>query len=110
MNLHELELFLNLSRTLHFGKTSQAGHISPSALSRVVQRLEDQVGQDLFIRDNRTVQLSPIGAKFQRFAQETIDKWEHFQDSVMQEGYIHPVSRFRCRSEGRVADAEAMPE
>ena len=88
MNLHELELFLNLSRSLHFGKTSQECHISPSALSRVIQRLEEEAGQELFVRDNRSVQLSEVGAKFQRFAQETIDKWEHFQDSLMQEGKV----------------------
>ena len=88
MDLRALEMFLDLSRTLHFGKTSQACHISPSALSRVIQRLEDEVGQELFIRDNRSVQLSIVGEKFQRFARETIDKWEHLQDSLMQEGKV----------------------
>ncbi len=88
MNLHELELFLNLSRSLHFGKTSRDCHISPSALSRVIQRLEEEAGQELFIRDNRSVQLSEVGTKFQRFARETIDKWAHFQDSLMREGKV----------------------
>lgn len=85
MDLRELELFLHLSNTLHFGKTSQACFISPSALSRTIQRLEEEVGLPLFIRDKRSVSLSEAGNAFKRFARETIDGWEHFQDSLVQE-------------------------
>ncbi len=85
MDFHSLELFLNLSNTLHFGKTSGACHISPSALSRTIQRLEDEIGQPLFIRDKRSVTLSAAGLNFKRFAQETVDRWEQFRNSLIQE-------------------------
>ena len=85
MDLHELRLFLHLSNSLHFGRTSEACHISPSALSRAIQRLEEEAGDKLFIRDRRSVQLSDIGAGFKRFAQETIDNWEQFQNTLAQE-------------------------
>lgn len=84
MDIHGLKLFLHLSNSLHFGKTSQACHISPSALSRAIQRMEEEVGQPLFIRDKRSVSLSDTGSRFKRYAQETIDGWEHFQDSLLQ--------------------------
>ena len=85
MNLYELKLFLHLANSLHFGKTSEACHLSPSALSRAIQRLEDEVGDKLLIRDRRSVQLSDIGADFRRFAQETVDNWERFKSSLVQE-------------------------
>ena len=62
MDFDDLRLFLHLSRTLHFGRTSQECHISASALSRSIQRLEQSVGQQLFERDNRSVELTRAGA------------------------------------------------
>ncbi len=85
MDLHGLRLFLHLSNSLHFGKTSQACHLSPSALSRTIQRLENEVGLPLFIRDRRSVSLSDAGHLFRRYARETIDGWEHFRDSLADE-------------------------
>lgn len=85
MDFRALELFLHLSNTLHFGRTSAACHLSPSALSRAIQRLEDEVGLQLFVRDKRSVSLSEAGADFKRFAQETVDRWEEFRNSLVQE-------------------------
>jgi len=61
MDYGALHLFLHLSRTLHFGKTSRECHLSPSALSRTIQRLEGEVGQALFERDQRSVSLTTAG-------------------------------------------------
>jgi LysR family positive regulator for ilvC len=76
MDLHSLKLFLHLAGTLHFGKTSLACAVSASALSRTIRRLEDEVGRGLFVRDNRSVQLSPAGVEFRAFARDTVDRWE----------------------------------
>ena len=43
MNIQELKLFKHLTGTLHFGRTSQACNITPSALTRTIQRLEEEV-------------------------------------------------------------------
>jgi LysR family positive regulator for ilvC len=72
MNFGELRLFLHLSRTLHFGRTSAECHISPSALSRVLQRLERDVGHRLFERDNKSVSLTNQGERFQQFASRVL--------------------------------------
>ena len=64
MDYHDLRLFLHLSRTLHFTRTSRECSISLSALSRTVQRLEGEVGHALFVRDRRSVELTPAGELF----------------------------------------------
>ncbi len=54
MDLRDLKLFLHLAESHHFGRTAKAMHVSPSTLSRQIQRLEGILGQPLFLRDNRT--------------------------------------------------------
>ncbi len=75
MTLRELELFLHLTKTFHFGLTSQACHLSPSSLSRTIKRLEEEVGVSLFERDNRCVRLTPAGHVFREFAEQTLGQW-----------------------------------
>ena len=54
MDIVTLRLFITLARKLHFGKTSELMHMSPSAVSRAIQRLENQLGHGLLLRDNRS--------------------------------------------------------
>ena len=82
MDNDSLKLFLHLSETLHFGKTSQACHISPSALSRQIQRMENAVGKSLFERDNRTVKLTREGAIFKSYANAVLEKWQLMMEEM----------------------------
>src|SRR6266700_6292703 len=76
MDHDALRLFLHLARTLRFLQTSRECHISPSALSRAIQRLEREVGCRLFERDRRTVRLTPEGARFVEHARDAVERWE----------------------------------
>ena len=75
MNQRELQLFLHLSKSLSFARTSAACHVTPSSLSRIIQRLEAEAGVPLFYRDNRTVRLTEAGQAFRLFADETVTNW-----------------------------------
>jgi len=79
MDIDTLSLFVGLSRNLHFGKTSEQYHISPSALSRAMQRLEQDVGHRLLNRDNRSVSLTAQGEIFREFAIDTVTRYERLQ-------------------------------
>ena len=76
MTYDELQLFLHLSRSLHFGRTSRECHVSPSALSRTIQRLESELGRPLFVRDRRSVELAPAGEALKLHAVETLSRWQ----------------------------------
>jgi len=76
MDHDALRLFLHLSRTLRFLQTSRECHISPSALSRAIQRLEREVGCRLFERDRRTVRLTPEGTRLAAHARDVLDRWD----------------------------------
>lgn len=85
MDTHHLTLFLTLADTLHFGKTGQALHMSPSAVSRTVQRMEEELGEPLFQRDSRRVVLTNAGRKFQDYARSALLNWQSFNDGLQQQ-------------------------
>lgn len=76
MDDRTLRACLSLADTLHFGRASEACHMSPSTLSRIVSRLEQELGARLFERDNRSVELTPAGERFRVYARETLEQWE----------------------------------
>lgn len=85
MDTHSLKLFLALADNLHFGKTSREHHISPSALSRSIKQLEDELGAPLFLRDNRSVSLTREGARFRGYAQQVLSGWQDLRHSFQLE-------------------------
>ncbi len=85
MEIRNLKLFKHLAESLHFGQTSRACNVTPSALTRIIQRMEDELGSTLFIRDNRSVELSPAGQVFKAFAEESIARWEKLQNELSRE-------------------------
>ena len=73
MDFNELRAFLELSSTLHFARTAQKVNLSPSALSRVISRLEAEAGTPLFERNNRDVSLTEEGRRFADFARQCLE-------------------------------------
>lgn len=86
MDFFELNAFLNLSQTLHFAHTAEKVNLSPSALSRLISRLEDETGTILLERNNREVKLTPQGADFARFAKKCLDEQEDILNSFRASG------------------------
>lgn len=76
MEQRDLHIFTVLAQTLHFGKAARQCHLSPSALTRSVQRIEKEAGQELFQRDKRSVTLTSAGKIFLDYAERTLGEWE----------------------------------
>ncbi|MDE5899589.1 MAG: LysR family transcriptional regulator [Treponemataceae bacterium] len=68
MNFYELKAFAALSEQLHFAKAAAQLNMSPSALSRIISRLEEETGRELVNRSSRQVSLTDDGATFAEFA------------------------------------------
>jgi len=82
MDIRSLTLFANLATTLHFGKTAALAHVSPSTLSRAIQRLEEQLGSQLLIRDNRSVVLTAEGQALLGYAEQQIEQYQMLRQSL----------------------------
>ena len=85
MDFNDLNLFIKLSETQNFTKTATQNHMSPSTLSRQIQRLEDELGKTLFIRDNRQVKLTEHGENFLQFAKTEWQNWQQFKQQLKDE-------------------------
>lgn len=96
MEIRTLQLFRHLSVSLHFARTSLACNITPSALTRVIQRLESEVGEQLFIRDNRSVELTFAGLAFKKYAEDVILRWERLQGELSEENVLSGELSLYC--------------
>ena len=89
--------FLNLADSLHFGHASETGHVSPSALTRNIRRLEQEVGATLFERNNRSVSLTRAGSLFLDYAREALADWEAIRGALMEaSGELHGELSMFC--------------
>ena len=97
MDARALKQFVNLADSLHFGRASEASHVSPSALSRSIQRIESELGVTLFARNNRSVSLTHAGSLFLNYARDSLGEWDAIRNTLMEEsGELHGQISMYC--------------
>ena len=77
-----MRVFLSVADTLNFSRSSELLHMSLSAVSRTIQRLEEDLGQTLLERDNRRVLLTHHGRQFREYAQKAVDDWQRLRQTL----------------------------
>jgi LysR family transcriptional regulator, positive regulator for ilvC len=81
----DLGMFLHLAGSLHFARSAKALHMSPSALTRAIQRLEQELGQPLFQRSKRSVALTRAGEIFRDHARAQLAAYARLQEALATE-------------------------
>jgi len=76
MDIRGLQVFLSVADSLNFSRSAERLHLSVSAVSRTVQRLEEELGQELLQRDQRSMRLTPAGRAFLEYAQRSVADWQ----------------------------------
>ncbi len=61
MDLTQIRYFLSLARTLNFTRAAEACNVTQPALTKSIQRLEDELGGPLLLRERSLTQLTPLG-------------------------------------------------
>lgn len=75
--LSDLEAFIAVADVASFRKAADALHLSQSALSRRIAKLEQSLGVRLFDRTTRTVNLTTVGREFAGRARTLLNDLEH---------------------------------
>lgn len=72
MDLRRIKQFVVLSETLNFRKAAERLHIAQPALTVSIQKLEAELGVELFVRDQRGVTLTAVGRSALQEARRTL--------------------------------------
>jgi len=70
LNFHHLFYFWRVAKAGHLTRTAQALHVSQSSLSAQIKLLEDRLGEPLFEREKRRLQLTETGQLVLSYAED----------------------------------------
>lgn len=76
MELRELKYFLAVAREESISRAAEALFVTQPNLSRQMQNLEKEIGQQLFIRGTRKITLTETGRLLRKRAEEIIELYE----------------------------------
>ena len=82
MEIRQLQYFVAVAQTRHFGRAAERLHMAQSPLSQAIRQLEAQVGATLFDRTTRRVELTAAGAALLRDAERILESIEAAQTRV----------------------------
>ena len=93
MDLTQIRYFLTLARALNFTRAAEACNVTQPALTKSIQRLEDELGGPLLLRERSHTQLTALGDAMLPLLQQTFDAAEAAR---------HGAARFRTQDVTRL--------
>lgn len=95
MELRVLRYFLTIAREGNITNAANALHVTQPTLSRQIHDLEEELGQQLFVRGSHSVTLTPEGMLLRKRAEEILDlvqkteqEFAQTEESISGEVYI----------------------
>ncbi|MCL9824961.1 LysR family transcriptional regulator [Ralstonia solanacearum] len=82
MEIRHLRCFLAVAEELHFARAAEKLHIEQSPLSRTIKELEEDLGEQLFIRTSRSTRLTRAGKLFLEHVPRVFTALQQARDSV----------------------------
>ena len=82
MELRHLRCFLAVAEELHFARAAERLHIEQSPLSRAIKELEEDLGEQLFVRTSRSTRLTRAGKLFLEHVPRVFAALQQARDSV----------------------------
>jgi LysR family hydrogen peroxide-inducible transcriptional activator len=86
MELDQLRYFLQIAERQSFSRAAEDLAISQPALSRSIQKLEEELGQPVFERKTRSVSLTDAGVLLQGRAQQVLSILENTKAEITDDG------------------------
>lgn len=82
MEVNKARAFLAVAEELHFGRAAARLHMAQPPLSRIIRRLEEQLGARLFDRNPRNVVLTSVGQALVEPARDLVMQSERMTEIV----------------------------
>ena len=77
MDLRSLNYFVHAAKSLNFTQAAKECYISQTAISLTIAKLEDELGFQLFERNNRVVGLTEAGSDFYNWASQILRSYDN---------------------------------
>ncbi|MEQ8516455.1 MAG: LysR family transcriptional regulator [Chromatocurvus sp.] len=97
LNFHHLFYFWTVAKEQHLTRAAEKLHVSQSALSLQIRKLEDSLGQPLFLREGRSLQLTDFGNLVLGYAENIFDLGGELLAAV-ESGVAQNIQRLRIGS------------
>ena len=94
MTFNELRYIVAVAQEKSFGRAAQRCFVSQPALSVAIQKLEEELGAQLFERGKTEVTVTPVGARIVEQAQKVLEEAARIRD-MAQAGRNQLVGSFR---------------
>ena len=109
LELRLVRYFVAVADDLHFGRAAARLYVSQPALSKQIRKLEDQLGEPLFVRDSRHVRLTARGEQFLADARRLLALADSMSRSAAPEG-VRIAHVFELSTSQLVAGAFTIAE
>jgi len=97
LNYHHLYYFWMVAKEGHLTRAAQLLHVSQSALSSQIRQLQDQLGQELFSRDGRSLRLTEVGHLVLEYAESIFSLGSELL-ALTESGDLQRLQRLRIGS------------
>lgn len=88
MDINQWIYFVEIAHRKSFSKAAKALHISQPAISKAIRSLEEEGETKLFLRANRTVELTPQGRALLPQAEDVVHRYEALGHSLKKKGEL----------------------
>ncbi len=92
MDIRELESFCTAAHLRSFSRAAKALKVGQSTVTKHIQKLETELGKELFHREERPVQLTAAGISLMRIAAPLIDGLRRFAEAGTGQAPARPIT------------------
>jgi DNA-binding transcriptional LysR family regulator len=97
LDVHQLNVFLVAADTLNFTRAARQLHLSQPSVSQHIQSLEQSLGQQLFIRSGRRIELTDAGHQLVPLARDMVERSVELEETMKSlEGEVYGHLRVGC--------------
>ena len=84
MDLSELQVFLTVAKEGSFSRAAERLYRTQPAVSLAIRKLEDSLGQPLFVRGARPVRLTDAGTLLQEYAERLLNLRDEVKKGLLE--------------------------
>lgn len=90
MEMHQIRYFLAVCDSLNFTRAAESANVTQPALTRAIQKLEEELGGQLFRRERHTTRLTDLGSALRPHLENVLDQAETAKQTA--QGFMKTVS------------------